>query len=916
LVAIFAVGGPFLGTRSAHAATGVGNADVSADSASGWVEDAEVTSIGKAAARSREFLNWTLAIKDAGFSSNGGSTLASNSGYGALYDVWQRVRNVVIVLYIVIIIAIAFGLIFHTEWGEKSRRVLPALIVVFVLTFFSFTAEVLLIQGVDRVQDVLYSVTPANSTKRHLRAEDLLTVGFKYQDFVGYKRVGPQFEEAAANHLTLVKATTYTNYAISFLILMRIIILWGLVIFSPFILPFFIFPLTKRVATIWVREFARWLILGPFFALFLASVPYIWQKTSVDISKTYGTTQVATESGIPIQIDPTILKGSASEQTYNNIYQSGTNLLLGPPKNSSNLSPTIDSKLAGSNNLTETDSYARYIVALMMIWGAVILPFLLLRYAMIFSVEVGKNISNAWSKSSAQQYFSNISSKVAPPNPPNPSKPAPSPIGLRDITNRTKSDRPNLKQSPDSIKGIKSLPDGISLNSGEQVRNIVSRAKSIPDASDLGKIADEDRARLSLPEMLKSADSARAQVQSHADQSTEALSSNIQKATLADTVSQIRKSAVSNFAKNIATNSFGATSSITQLITAKAPSQQARALAQEAIKQISDDARESSQIAKDALKIYYPALSSSAEEASRFTALKSILKSAPQSEASKQVLGGAREIIKANYGSGEGIERLELAGITNQLSQAIQKIEKSFANSSHQHEPSFMLASQALGKMKSSLGQTTDVTNISNEQITQAFNLAKKIQDPASAPDKQESDEMEAFSQEVAKIDDGQISADFDQSVSDIIESTQLMRDGKIDSVADLKSVFQSDPELVKLQQSWEKYYLEAPVPISDTVKTRIDWVKKEFSLLEETLQNILSSDETKKAEGFKKVGELLPFILLGNFDNAQISKYLLAKLNAAEVVLDKIEQPEEDLVSVPVKSQKTEENHQHMELD
>lgn len=428
-----------------------------------WNINADVTTVGKAAARARESLNWALAIKDSGFSQVATSPSADKNP--AIYDMWKWVMGVLVVLYVLILIIIAFGLILHLDWAERSRRVLPMLIVAFIVSFISFSIEVFTIQFVDsKLTQNFYTIHKSaeidsatgksvktknndagESYKNHLRAEDLLTVSFNYQDFIGYRRMGAPFDEAVKSHLFLVRLTTWTNYAVVFIIIFRIIILWGLVIFSPFMFPFLVFPLTRNVAIVWAREFFRWLLLGPLFALFLTVIPYIWIKTHVgkpNLSDTnpsgiaqYATDQKANNSGIPIEVQKNILTGGgAGEATSKNVYQSGTNILLLPPGSKESL-VQLDTNLSTGNNLSETDSYLRYIIAILMVWGAIILPFLLLRIISSFSVDLGKGVTNIWNKSGAPQYL-NAWRGVAPqggPNGPKPGGGSAKPLVLSDL---------------------------------------------------------------------------------------------------------------------------------------------------------------------------------------------------------------------------------------------------------------------------------------------------------------------------------------------------------------------------------------------------------------------------------------------------------------------------------------------------
>jgi hypothetical protein len=354
--------------------------------------DATVTAVGKGAARAREVLNWALTIQDAGFSSA-----------GAILDVWVKIRDITTFIVVGIIFAIAFGLILHTSWAETQRRSLVTVLIAIIASYLSFTVFVLAIQGVDTLQGKLYNLQTTSGSRR-LQADDLLTVGFTYQDFKGYRDTDSNLDEAVNSNLTLVKLTGWTDYAISAVIVIRIVILWLLVIFSPLVFPLIAFSATRNIAVFWLREFGRWLLLGPIFAIFLTAVPYIWQHTSLQptflpTSVSSATSTVKRQSGIPLQ-------NVSSTDKPKNVYQSGTNILLTPPGGIDAKLQTSDTFGAG-NNLSETDTYMRYIIALIMLWAAVIIPFLLLHGIVV----VVTNATNAASGYQLKNYIKNLTGR-------------------------------------------------------------------------------------------------------------------------------------------------------------------------------------------------------------------------------------------------------------------------------------------------------------------------------------------------------------------------------------------------------------------------------------------------------------------------------------------------------------------------
>lgn len=916
-----------------------------------WTEDIEVTSVGKAAARAREFLNWTLSIKEAGFSSD------SSGSPQALLKLWSAVRNIVVFLYIGIIIVIAFGLILHLGWAEKSRRTLVSLIIVFALTFFSFSAEVLTIRMTDKLQESFFSIHKSGQSgltadQKHLRAEDLLTVAFNYQSFTGYRKAGVKYDESVSTHLRLVRATTYTNYAIAFLLILRIIILWGLVIFSPFILPFFVFQVTKKVAIVWIREFFRWLFLGPLFALFLTAVPYIWQKTSVNVSNTY-VGQNARESGVPIEINTNVLRGSGTEQTANNVYQSGTNLLLTPPKNT-NLSLTDQDVVTNGNNLTETDTYARYLIALMMIWGAILLPFLLLRIISGFSVEIGKSVSNIWNKSAAQQYINSVQTKISPP-PVRPVSPRPGPGIYKDYREKTTTttvpailkDRSRLIKDQTSTSYIMGLT-GMKQVAPQAMEFLSANKKSLADLSKLEqsdqelKVANELLDKLAKPEMAKDkteADKLAGIKQAIADKELtgdelaravqSALTKDVSKISSDNVLEQAKENALRNAIEQFHSQT-QVQNGLRQKLSSQADSNELARNALTALDRISSlksalsqDKLNNSQkheIENQIIAVKHPETASDPVAKSQFAALKSVLETGerladPHAIAiNKQIQSIANTYYRQNP---EVREKAQQDTAINYLS-SLNAIRQAIASKT---DSGAQAAIRAIDKITAKLGdQTTLLGSIKSNGLKIVAINALKTKDF----DKLEQGEKEEFSALKEQVDQGIATQDprftsYQKSTEDVIEQSKDLDQAGASNIEDLRTLMEADEDFAQVKKMWEQYYSSAPVPMDQEIKTRADWIAKEKSLMQKALDGLLSADATERENALKSIGKILPFVLMGKYKNSEIAKYLLAKFDAADTVYkqttEKKEGNEEDLVLVK-KRALSDKNENTMTLD
>lgn len=917
-----------------------------------WQEDVEVTTVGKSAARAREFLNWTLSIKGAGFESDSGSGAPQ-----ALLKLWSAVRNIVSVLYIIIIIVIAFGMILHLSWADRSRRALVALIISFALTFLSFSAELLIIRGTDQLQQAFYTIHKSDdktltSDQKHLRAEDLLTVAFNYQSFNGYRRAGAKYDEAVRSHLLLVKATAVTNYLIALLIIIRIIFLWGLVIFSPFVLPFFVFSLTKKVAIVWVREFFRWLFLGPLFALFLTAIPYLWQKTEVNVSNVYPG-QKAQKSGVPIEINTGILR-DRNGATGENVYQSGTNLLLTPPKNTS-LAITDQDVISNGNNLTDTDTYARYIIALLMIWGAIILPFLLLRIIMGFSVEIGKGISNVWNKSSAPKYLTNIQNKVGVP-PPKPIQPKPGPGIYKQVGEKAEpSALPSiLRDRTRTLKDNLSIPYIMSLSGLKQTApkamEFISKDKK--SLSDLAKLEQSDQdvknanevlSKIAKPETIQ--DKAEAerftkikQAISDKDMTGDELARSIKsaisqstgKVSAMDTLEQAKDNALADFVRQLSEAQPGE-NIIRQRLSAQSKT---NPLAQNALSALQNiDGLKSAlsqdnlsheqrrQIVQEVIAIKHPETVADPTRRGQYEALKSVLTAGEKlgDPKAKEIGALIRSVVAISYKESPEIKQKVAETTANSFFNSLNKVKQVLQGK--QTDPNSQLALRAMDKILRSIGdQAAAIGQIKDHGLKVFADNALKIKDTTKL-EKDEQTEFDALGDEVEK-NAASGNADFQKlqkTTEDVIEEAGNIDQLQASNVEELRGLLGSDQDFQKVRQMWEEYYSNAPVPLSEQTKTRADWIIKEKARMQQTLQDLLSSDPTKREDAIKNVGKILPFVLMGKYKNSEIAKYLLAKIDAADKVYKQLtgekKENEDDLVFVK-KAQRQDQEEKKMALE
>jgi hypothetical protein len=361
-------------------------ADTQVQSNDPWVKDADVTFVGKAGARSGEFLDWTLQRYNWSYVAKGQEN--------PIAGFWANIRNITYTFLVLFVLGTAFLLIITRGKNITVMRFIPRFIFILILITFSFALIQFIYQTMDIIQGFFLTVPGSNqacninNVTSCISQKNLLNIGFDYANFEGFRIYGAAFDESVFISLLLVKLTALTYYVMSGILILRKIILWFFIIISP-IFPLLLFysPI-RNTAKIWVGEFFRWLLYGPLFAIFLAGLVQIWIKF------------------IPLNFQFT--KDLV-------VYPTAINILLGGPGQTLSL----------TNSVNNANTFAQYIVALLMLWVVIILPFLLLQIFLDYINALSEGEDNWLKQLSARgsSLIAKVNPGSTPPQQPLPTKP-------------------------------------------------------------------------------------------------------------------------------------------------------------------------------------------------------------------------------------------------------------------------------------------------------------------------------------------------------------------------------------------------------------------------------------------------------------------------------------------------------------
>lgn len=318
-----------------------------------WVEDPAITAQGKANERARQFIYFAInsrAIDD----------------HPVLREIWGITSTVA--FFFVVIVAAIFGLGFIVSRRTNfnlNLELWPTLIKLGIMVLYialSASLVLLLIQ----LSEILMRFFIDN-----MGGKDLFTIYFtssgnlgvterNYTDFVGCRDLNLRVQEAADTKIFLYKLTNMTYYIMGTMIILRKILLWFLLFVAPFLALLMPFVFIRNIGWIWIGVFFQWLMYGPLFALFLGALSKIWK------------------AGIPFTFDfsrviPVDKFNAATNPLIGYTYPTAINILYGGP------AQIGERRLSAVNSGSYIDTFAEYVITLIMLWAVTFFPWWLLR---------------------------------------------------------------------------------------------------------------------------------------------------------------------------------------------------------------------------------------------------------------------------------------------------------------------------------------------------------------------------------------------------------------------------------------------------------------------------------------------------------------------------------------------------------
>jgi len=828
-----------------------------------WVIDPEVTFIGKNARRSGDFLDWTLQNYNWVCVKQINARQCDNT-QNPIEKYWSLiVLYIVVPMLFVVILATSIVIIVTRGKSLTIMRFIPRFIAVVLLIVFSYSLLQFFYQFTDLIQGFFLRSNVQNPCPPNcISDKDLLYVGWDYTNFVGLRLLGDKYAESAFISLLLTKLTALTYFVMVFLLLVRKIILWFFIIVSPIFPILLLYYPVRNTGKIWIGEFFRWLLYAPLFAIFLNGLVYLWRNQ------------------IPLVFNnPNIGKASAIE------YPTAVNILLGGPRQQ--VTPT------NSVNLPET--FALYVVSLIMLWIVILLPWILLQ---IF-LDYAQNFAPG--DTAVMKTLVNMASS------PKGSGPSPAGEGGAAIS------LPFAKKfniptglTPGPTGAAKELKIGSAATSQATfTRPAMINTAEINNANINASVLTT--ADIKLPNMrdiakydiaLRSTDLSK---QSEVNRFSEQLVKISNPVVVTNTVEKDKyvnireklgqQSQKGNVAANNVMNAAKASnSSLSNVSNSKVKSM----LAQMANPDLAKGADKEKMTQLNSM-LKSEGIKNSATSASSSTASKSSTStSATSSQISSQL---AQSILKVNdKTSDKEVEKIKdqlHQASSNSVSKAVTSAITQSAKSSTQMSETLKQVANPSTVTKSEDKERVEKLRSTLEKASKEGNsLASSI---LSVNNKTSATEIEALQERIQQAKDKGDSVATE--LASVATSTNLTT---LPMVNKVQSVKKEDYQAVK--DMWKQNYQNLEVP-QGMAGSRTDWIKDDIAGIDEMIALLSSPDQNKQQQGMDQVSSLLPFLLVGGFSQTEIIEYLKAKQDAAKEVSTSLAAEEEDKVGISTRT-------------
>ena len=818
-----------------------------------WVQDPEVTAQAKADERARQFIYWVINSD-------------SIDNHQVILSVWNVTRNMAGVFVIIIAAVMGIGIVIGQRANFAAKVQVSSYIwkLLAALVYIALSAAIVL--TIIQLSELLMKFFIEN-----LGGKDLFNIDFGagsssadanyLSDTPVCRDLNLKVYEGVRAEVMMLKLTNIVYYIMGAMLLLRKILLWFLLFVSPFLAVLMPFVFIRNIGWIWIGVFFQWVFYGPLFALFLGALARIW---SVGIPFTFDFSRTP-DINLTDPANPII--GPCKDIGY--IYPSGINILYGGPAQ----------KLSICNNGNYIDTFAEYIITLLMLMAVTFFPWWLLRIFRDYCCDGILAMKNI-----LLSMYDQMRGGPTPP-PPGPG-PTFSPSSLATALKIPRQIDIPVKIKLETIEQIKQTKtEDISRSLNLQVSKLTDVARF-----ETNKKLQENTIR--NINMLKNPIQAETPTerQKYLNIRTELFNRAVKEDKVAKQIlSSISSSQVEQVQKREEfLHSLPQMTPVTHILSVRIKMPQAKltSVTSSVISQIT----ESSSVLNNI----------STATQTTVPQIQSVFNSLIQN-VQKPTVSVLSEIVKET-----GVSKEKVTEVLKYISSAITT-EKTLVNSIAEKTNIKLTDVQTIintfdkSDKTQTIEQTTqsisEKTNLEKEKVTAVLKetlAVYKTKEQLNSVIREVAQKENIKEEEVQKIVQTQIPL--------VAEPEKHIEQ----AVAIPPSVSLEEYEQVK--HMWQDQYEKGEVPVAENIKTREQWVNNDIVFITNTLNKMLSSDEKLKQEGLNDVGYIIPIFLINNLKGEELAVYLKAKLEAAKTVREQKEKeqavaeklkPKEEFVEV-----------------
>jgi len=827
-----------------------------------WVDDEEITIQGKADERARQFIHWVLSHP-------------SIDSHPSIFTIWSNVRNVAYFFTLMVAAIFGLGLILNQRFNFSQKiEIWPQIFkLIGVLLFITFSASIVL--TLIQLSDVLIKFFTET-----LGGKDIFNIYFsnkfdeKNYQAIFCKDLNYKVQESIKTELFLLKLTNVTYYVLGIMIILRKIILWFLIFVSPFLALLLPFIFIRNIGWIWIGVFFQWLFYGPLLGLFIYALKVLWQN------------------GIPFPFD---FSRAGTDAGY--IFPTGTTILYGGPAQ----------LLSVKNSANYIDTYAEYIISLIMLWAAIFFPWWLLR---IFRDYCCDGIY------AARNILMSIYDQLRGGPTPQPS-PSPSPVFTSTALKIPKEVEIPVRVKLETIEEIKKakteeiskslnlhvskLTEIAHIETNKQMYQQITQNLNYLKNPMNAQTPTERQRYLHLRTELTNRSIRQDQIAQRiiSTISSSKIEQVVQKQQLAKTLPQaVPVTQVISFKTNLSIpqvqsiiNNFANDTYLSQTLSQKTN------ISQDTIQKTLTSF--SNNINQHPLKIFEKVSEETkiplTQVRTILTTFKETIKEKP--EIVEKILG--KEIVTK-----EKIEKIIERPIIEEK-KMVEQITPISITPKIQSTLNSLVTNNSLHQI---INQKTNISQDTIQKTLTSFSqninqhplaiIEKVAEETKVSPEKVKTilinfkdtlKEKPELTEEVAK-------EEFltPEKVREVIELPIITEPEK-----NPEQIFSIPPsisieEYEEVKKMWANQYEKGEVPVSENIKSREDWVDQDIVFITNTLNKLLSPNEELRQQGLDDVGYILPIFLINNLSGEQLITYLRAKLEAAKQVKMMMEKEKE----------------------